>query len=83
MLFILDQKKDKLVLDKIALLFNAQTKAKLRTPNKNLSDLSRMKSEIYRLSISCNSVKTMITQNILDYFNKFNLKTSKKNSFFI
>jgi hypothetical protein len=25
----------------------------------------------------------MITQNILDYFNKFNLKTSKKNSFFI
>jgi hypothetical protein len=81
MLFLLDQKDGKLVLDKIALLFNAKAKATIRTPNKYLSDNSRSTSNIYRLSMSCNNVKINTTQNIIDYFNTFKLKTSKKYSF--
>ena len=83
MLFILDQKNENLVLDKIALLFNAKTKAIIRTPNKSLSNNSRLTSNIYRLSISCNNVKIDTTQNIIHYFNTFKLKTSKKKSFSI
>lgn len=83
MLFILDQKNENIVLDKIALLFNAKTKAIIRTPNKSLSNNSRLTSNIYRLSISCNNVKINTTQNILHYFKTFKLKTSKKKSFSI
>nr|YP_009513843.1 LAGLIDADG endonuclease [Pertusaria propinqua]AXH38234.1 LAGLIDADG endonuclease [Pertusaria propinqua]QBP39457.1 LAGLIDADG endonuclease [Pertusaria propinqua] len=83
MLFILDQKNTKIVLDKIALLFNAKTKAKIRTPKKLSSYNTCFTSGIYRLSISCNSVKINTTYNIINYFNTFKLKTSKKKSFYI
>ena len=36
---------------------------------------------MFRLSISCNDRKKDIISNISSYFNKYHLKTSKKNSF--
>ena len=87
LLFILDQKNEEIVLNKIALLFSTVTKAKLRTVNKSLVLLHKQKNIInysnnmFRLSIACNDKKKPAISNICNYFNKYCLKTSKKNSF--
>lgn len=38
---------------------------------------------MFRLSLSCNDVKKTTTYNILNYFNSYKLKTTKKSSFHI
>jgi len=88
LLFILDQKNEQIVLNKIALLFSTVTKAKLRTVNKSLvllhkqqKNLINYSNNMFRLSISCNDKKKPTISNICNYFNKYCLKTSKKNSF--
>lgn len=83
LLFILDQKNGETVLNKIALLFNTPSKAKLKTINKYIKDknLVHYTNIMFRLSISCNDRKKDIISNISSYFNKYPLKTSKKNSF--
>lgn len=82
-LFILDQKNEQVVLNKIALLFNDSTKAKLRTINKNLMNENKSDyiNTMYRLSFSCNDRKKPTISNICNYFESYPLKTSKNQSF--
>lgn len=91
LLFILDQKNDEVVLNKIAFLFSDNKKAIVRTPNKlfrihsNKSELSKScnpsKNNMFRLTFYCNDKKKMISSKIIEYFNIYKLKTSKKESF--
>ena len=90
LLYILDQKNEEVVLNNIALLFNTNATAKLRTVNKDITTCLRSKAEndrkfvntMFRLSISCNDEKKHIVESLLRYFNKYSLKTSKKSSFY-
>ena len=83
LLFILDQKNEENVLNRIALLFNAITKAKLRTVNKSIKikNLINYTNSMFRLSLYCNDKKKALISNICYYFNKYPLKTSKQKSF--
>lgn len=83
LLFILDQKNEETVLNKIALLFNTSAKAKLRTVNKSIKikNLSNYNNSMFRLSIYCNDKKKSVLYNICNYFNKYSLKTNKNKSF--
>ena len=83
-LFLLDQKNEEIALNEIGLLFSKNVSAKIRTPNlrKNLDTVSIKPIEnMYRLSLSCNSKEKTISSDIINYFNRYNLKTNKKNSF--
>jgi len=90
LLYILDQKNAEEVLNNIASLFSENKKAILRTPNL-LSNLASKKDELkykteavsnmFRLTFYCNDKKKIISSKIIDYFNTYNLKTSKKESF--
>ncbi len=91
LLYILDQKDGEKVLNNIALLFSENKKAILRTPNL-LPGLASKKNEVnkcsykslnamFRLTFYCNDKKKIISTKIVDYFNTYNLKTSKKESF--
>jgi hypothetical protein len=86
-LFILDQKGEQKVLDKIGSLFNENGKAIIRTPNKNQHMIkqndSKLNNKMFRLTFYCNNVKKNTSSKILDYFNTYKLKTTKKNSFYI
>ena len=87
-LFILDQKNEQKVLDKIGSLFNENKKAKLRTANLNNclkpnNNSIKPCSNMFRLTFYCNDVKKTPTSKILNFFNKYNLKTTKKDSFYI
>lgn len=75
MLFILDQKNEENTLNKIGLLFSNNKKAVLRTSNKQ--DFRDM----YRLTFYCNDKKRIISDKIINYFNLYKLKTTKKESF--
>lgn len=75
LLFILDQKNEEIVLNKIAFLFNSFTKAKIRTSNKVNS------ANMFRLIFFCNDKKKYTINKIFNYFHKYPLKTSKKKSF--
>ena len=86
LLFILDQKDGEKVLNQISSMLNANTKTKLRTVNKYILKLASKNhinytNTMFRLSISCNDSKKIIVSTILDYFNKYPLKTSKSKSF--
>jgi hypothetical protein len=83
LLFILDQKNGEEVLNTISLMLNANTKSALKTVNKYISikkDINYINT-MFRLTLSCNDSKKLITSTILDYFNKYPLKTSKSKSF--
>lgn len=82
-IFILDQKNAEVDLNKIALLLNTTAKAKLRTVNKSIKDknLTDYVNTMFRLSIYCNDRKKPSYCIISNYFNKYTLKTSKKESF--
>ena len=75
MLFILDQKYEEKVLNKIASLFTANKKAVLRTYKKKVSN------NMFRLTFYCNDKKKIISSKIINYFNLYKLKTTKKESF--
>jgi len=79
-LFILDQKNEEIALNKIALLFCEKKKAILRTPN---IAKPKLENNMFRLTFYCNDKKKIISSKIIDYFNLYNLKTSKKKSFYI
>lgn len=83
LLFILDKKDGETVLNKIALLFNAPAKAKLKTINKYIKDKKFVNytNTMFRLSISCNDRNKVIISNIYNYFYKYPLKTSKQKSY--
>lgn len=89
LLFILDQKNGEKVLNSISMMLNANTKAKLRTVNKYITQRASQSKKndinyintMFRLSISCNDSKKFIVSTILAYFNKYPLKTSKSKSF--
>ena len=87
LLFILDQKNGEEVLNKIGLLFSDYNKAVIRTPNKlfridsEKSELSNVKNNMFRLTLACNDKKKIISSKIIEYFNYYKLKTSKKESF--
>lgn len=86
LLFILDQKNGQEVLNSISSALNTKTRAKLRTVNKSISiEAQALRinylNTMFRLSISCNDSKKPITRTILEYFNKYPLKTSKSLSF--
>jgi hypothetical protein len=82
LLFILDQKNEEIILNKIALLFGTITKAKLKTINKSLKK-NKLKNynNMFILTFSCNDKSKNIKDNICNYFYKYSLKTSKKKSF--
>ena len=83
LLFILDQKNGEEVLNTISLMLNANTKSALKTVNKYISikkDINYINT-MFRLTLSCNDSKKLITNTILDYFHKYPLKTSKSKSF--
>jgi LAGLIDADG DNA endonuclease family protein len=92
LLFILDQKNEEIVLNKIALLFNSFTKAKLRTINKcktnqslldpvNFLKVSNIYNNMFRITFSCNDKKGYTVVKLFNYFDKYSLKTSKKKSY--
>jgi hypothetical protein len=85
LLFILDQKNEENLLNKIAKLFNTSAKAKLRTVNKNIKIKSIINyiNNMFRLTISCNDNKNPIVHNICYYFDQYPLKTNKIKSFHI
>lgn len=84
LLFILDQKNEEIALNKIALLFNLTSKAKLRTVNKYIKDKNNnYNNTMFRLTFSCNDSKKNISYNIVNYFNTYKLKTTKEMSFHI
>lgn len=71
--FILDQ-QDEFILNTISLLLYDKQLAKLRKNQKNMKNH-------FRIEISCNNkFKNKI---LLNYFNKYNLRTSKYNSYLI
>lgn len=82
-IFILDQKNAEVVLNKIALLLNTSAKAKLRTVNKCIKsqNLTDYVNTMFRLSSYCNDRKKPTYSIIINYFNKYPLKTSKQESF--
>ena len=86
MLFILDQKGEQTVLDKIGSLFSENRKAILRTPNKShfliKQNDCKSNNNMFRLTFYCNNVKKNTSSKILNYFNSYKLKTTKKNSFY-
>ena len=70
--FILDQKNGEDILNEISMLLANKNSAKLRkTSNGNM----------YRIEIYCNDINKDIYKNILMYFNKYKLKTTKFISF--
>ena len=75
MLFILDQKNEEKVMNKIASLFTINKKAVLRTSNK------KVLNDMFRLTFYCNDKKKIISSKIINYFNLYKLKTTKKESF--
>lgn len=82
-LYILDQKNAAEVLDKIGLLFSENNKAKLRTPNikhylESNNNTIKPCNNIYRLTLYCNDLKKNTSYKILNYFNTYKLKTTKK-----
>ena len=85
LLFILDQKNEEDVLNNIALLFTTNKKATLRTPNKRTVDASSSGKDkdwnMFRLTFYCNDKKKIISSKIINYFNFYKLKTTKKESF--
>ena len=83
LLYILDQKNEEMVLNNIALLFNTNATAKLRTVNKCITtkDDRKYVNTMFRLSIFCNDDKKHVVESLLGYFNKYSLKTSKRSSF--
>ncbi len=87
-LFILDQKNAPEVLNKIGSLFSENKKAKLRTPNINHylelnNNTIKPCNNMFRLTFYCNDIKKNTSYKILNYFNTYKLKTSKKESFHI
>jgi hypothetical protein len=91
-LFILDQKNEEKALNNIALLFSDNKKATLRTPNfiRNLDSAYALNADnksikplnnMFRLTFYCNDKKKIISYKIINYFNLYKLKTSKKESF--
>ena len=83
LLYILDQKNEAMVLNNIALLFNTNAMAKLRTVNKSITtkDNCMYVNTMFRLSIFCNDEKKRVVESLLGYFNKYYIKTSKRSSF--
>lgn len=87
LLFILDQKNEEEVLNKIGLLFSDNKKAIIRTPNKlfprhlEKSEHKSNQKNMFRLTFYCNDKKKIISSKIIEYFNIYKLKTSKKESF--
>jgi hypothetical protein len=91
-LFILDQKNAKSSwphqLDQIiGAIFNKQSV--IRTPNKKLNGKVQITEpsppigvHTYRLTIYCNDKNMLHSSIIVNYFNKFKLKTTKRQSFF-
>jgi hypothetical protein len=77
--FILDQKSEQAegqkILRNVAKMFSplSISPVKLRSKTKN----------VFRMSVSCYDIKNPNTTIILNYFNKFNLKTSKQSSFLL
>jgi hypothetical protein len=85
-LFILDQKNEQDALDKIGTIFSENRKAKLRTPNVKHSlkdNTHKPLNNMFRLTFYCDDKKKNTSYKILDYFNTYKLKTTKKNSFCI
>jgi hypothetical protein len=74
--FILDQKLEFNTLNLIAKLFNPEQKSK-----ENQVKLRNETKEVFRMAINCNDIKNPNSTIIRNYFNKFQLKTSKQNSF--
>lgn len=72
--FILDQKNEFELLNHILFLFSSDTK----NLNKRLKT-----NNVYRLTISCNDYKNYNSFLIREYFNNFQLKTTKLNNFLI
>jgi hypothetical protein len=75
MLFILDQKYEEKVLNKIASFFTINKKAVLRKSKK------RVLNDMFRLTFYCNDKKKITSSKIIKYFNTYKLKTTKKESF--
>jgi len=74
-LYILDQKYEKDILNYIGNLFYTRSSAKIRTG-------SFLKNNVmFRLTIFCKDSKNNNRFEIINYFNKFQLKTSKSQSF--
>nr|QPC56055.1 LAGLIDADG endonuclease [Ophiocordycipitaceae sp.]QUT09489.1 LAGLIDADG endonuclease [Ophiocordycipitaceae sp.]QUT09517.1 LAGLIDADG endonuclease [Ophiocordycipitaceae sp.]QUT13247.1 LAGLIDADG endonuclease [Ophiocordycipitaceae sp.]DAJ12191.1 TPA_asm: LAGLIDADG endonuclease [Ophiocordycipitaceae sp.] len=80
LLFILDQKNEEEVLNKIGRLFSDNKKAIIRTRNRSCA-LSLY--NMYRLSLNCNDKKRIISNKLKNYFNTYKLKTTKNKSFYI
>jgi len=72
--FILDQKNGEDILNEISILLANKNSAKLR---------KTLNGNMYRIEIYCNDINKNIYKNILMYFNKYKLKTTKLNSFHI
>lgn len=83
LLYILDQKNEEMVLNNIALLFNTNATAKLRTVNKCITtnDDRMYANTMFRLSIYCNDEEKRVVESLSGYFNKYSLKSSKRSSF--
>lgn len=73
-LFILDQKDELEILNEISMLFNNNNSARIRK-TKN--------GEMYRIQIYCNDIKKLNYKRVMNYFNRFRLKTTKQKSFLI
>ena len=92
--FLLDQKcrsvEDLEILKKISNLFIAFTPTSLEAGkgksgirlNKSVSLRSKT-TDVYRITIHCNDIKKPNSTLIRNYFSKFNLITSKHNSFLL
>jgi len=91
-IYILDQKNEESALNKIGSLFS-DNKAIVRKPNiknpyvvkphNHLNNKVNIQenSKMFRLSFYCNGKNKLISNKIINYFNTYNLKTSKKKSF--
>ena len=77
-LFILDQKGEMEILNKISLSLFNKNLAKVRNLKSTISNI-KLEDLMYRIEISCNS--SINNKKVLDYFNKYELKTTKYFSF--
>jgi hypothetical protein len=79
--FILDQKDEEILLNNISLILYGKPLAYIRKTNNKPSgaDISPKGKNMYRIEISCNDNNK--NKHIINYFNKFHLKTTKSKSF--
>lgn len=82
-LFILDQKDELEILNEISMLFINNNSVPAHRAAGAAKIRKTKNGEMYRIQISCNDINKLNYKRVMNYFNRFRLKTTKQKSFLI